>query len=371
MKVLQLTSHLNIGGISRYLLALSENLAQRGHEVRVASDGGYLETQVGAAGLTHWHLPLRTSAEFSPQVFRSIRRLAERLKEKPVDLIHAHTRVAQVVSDQIWRRLGIPYVTTWHGIYKRRLGRRLWPCAGAMTVAISEMVRRHLIDDFRIPPERIRRIYNGIDTDYYAASPSAQAMETYRRQCGIPSDCPLIGGVGRLAEGKVKGFDLLLMAAYLLEEMLPNIQVLIVGDGPRRPFLEDVAKRLHIRDRVHFMGGTNDVRIALGLMDLFVFTSRWPEAFGLTIIEAMAAGKPVVATDVGAVPEIIRHGQDGWIVPSDDPAALAQSIAQLLGNPEMIRRLGQQAQVRVRDLFDLDRLTDEVEAVYQEVIHRV
>lgn len=371
MRILQLTSHLNVGGITRYLISLSKKLAQRNHRVIVASDGGYLEAQVTAAGLAHWQIPLHTSAEFSLQVLRGFQQLARRLRDEPVELVHAHTRVAQVVADRIWRRLGIPYVTTWHGIYKRRFGRRLWPCTGAMTIAISGLVRQHLMDDFHIPAERIRRIYNGIDTDYYAAVPEPPLLEEHRRRWGIPPHGRVIGGVGRLAEGKVKGFDLLLVAAYLLQEAVPDVQVLIVGDGPRRPFLEDVAKRLRIQNRVHFAGGTGDVRAALGLMDLFVFTSRWPEAFGLTIIEAMAAGKPVVATKVGAVPEIIQHGEDGWIVPPNDPSALTQGIEQLLTHRETAERFGSNAQRRVRQMFSLDRMAAEVEAVYQEVIDRV
>ena len=147
-----------------------------------------------------------------------------------------------------------------------------------------------------------------------------------------------------------------------------DIQVLIVGDGPRRPFLEDIARRLGIRNRIHFVGEVGDIRIPFALMDVFVFTSRWPEAFGLTLVEAMAIGKPVVATKTGAVPEVIRHNVEGWLVPPDDPSVMAEGIAHLLGNKPLAETFGRQGQKRVRDAFDLDRMTAEIEAVYHEVV---
>ncbi len=370
MKVLHVTSHLNVGGITRYIGALSKSLGDRGHRVIVASERGGVEAQFRAIGVTHWRLPLRTSAEFSLSVFRAIQQLSAYLREEPVDVIHAHTRVGQVVADQVSRRFHIPYVTTWHGIYKSRLGRRLWPCTGERAIAISGPVRQHLIQDFHVPQERIRHIYNGVDTSHYAIPPEAAVIRAYREQWQVPEGRPTIGGIGRLASGKVKGFDAILVAAHLLAESIPNLQVLIVGDGPRCPFLEDVARRLGIRDRVHFLGTANDIRVPLALMDVFVFPSLWPEAFGLTLVEAMAAGKPVVAVEVGAVPEIIRNGVDGLLVPPEDSIALFQEIALVLNDKAMACRMGRQAQARAREMFDIERMTTEVEAVYQEVTSR-
>ena len=370
MKILHITSHLNIGGITRYILSLSERLVKQGHQVVVASGGGQLASQVGAMGAVHWQCPFQTSAEFSPPVFWGTAQLAARLRQEPVDIIHAHTRVAQVVADRISRALQIPYVTTWHGIYQTRLGRRFWLCAGDVTIAISELVRQHLLQDFHLPPKRIRCIYNGIDATHYAAPCKPAVTEEYRKRWQIPKDCPVIGGVGRLAAGRVKGFDTLLVAAYLLEKRFPDLHVLVVGDGPRRPFLEDIVKRLGIRNRVHFVGEVEDIRVPFALMDLFVFTSRWPEAFGLTLVEAMAAGKPVVATKTGAVPEVIRDGLEGWLVPPDDPAAMADGALRLLTDRSLASKFRSQGQLRVREAFSLDRLAREVEAVYREVLKK-
>ena len=370
MRILQIASHMNVGGITRYVVSLSKRLARRNHRVIVASESGPLLDQVRTTGLVHWPVPLRTSAEFSPQVLYGIRRLLKLLRQEPVDIIHAHTRVAQIVADRISKRLNIPYVTTWHGIYKRRFGRRLWPCAGEMTIAISEPVRQHLRQDFRIPVERVRLVYNGIETAHYATAPEPSALQAYRARWRIPENDPIIGGIGRLAAGRVKGFDSLLVIAHLLKESVPTLRVLMVGDGPRRPFLEDVARRLGVQDRVHFVGEAGDIRVPLALMDLFVFPSRWPEAFGLTLVEAMAAGKPIIATQVGAVPEIVRHGMEGWLVPPEDPSAMAEAVVRLLRDRPTAHRFGRQAQMRAHEAFDLDRMVVEVEDVYREVAGR-
>ncbi len=368
MRILHITSHLNVGGITRYIVSLSRPLIARGHGVVIASAGGYLEDRTGVLGLVQWHVPLHTSQEFSPKVFRSIRQITKCLKREPVDIIHAHTRVGQVVADQISRRLKIPYVTTWHGVYRPRLGRKMYPCVGEVCIAISGMVQEHLRDDFQIPQERIRLVPNGINTAHFTILPEASVLQAYRKRWQISDGQPVIGGIGRLAGGEVKGFDLLLAVTYLLKETVPGLQVVIVGDGPRRPFLEDVAERLGILSQVRFVGGVEDIRIPLALMDVFVFPSRWPEAFGLTLIEAMATGKPVVATRMGAVPEIVRDGIDGLLADPEDIGGLAKNVVRFLNDRTLAEKLGRQAQMRVRDRFDIEQTALNVERVYQEVI---
>jgi len=278
--------------------------------------------------------------------------------------------VAQVVAARLSQRLGISYVTTWHGFFRPNLGRRLWPCTGDRTIAISEPVRRHLREVFHVPEERIRLISNGVDTARFASVPDAEAVRRYRETHGLPADRLVIGSIGRLAGGRVKGFDLLLGAAQHLLPDVPNLHVLIVGDGPRRAFLEETIKQFRLDGRVHLVGTEGDIRLPLAAMDVFVFPVRWNEGFGLSLVEAMAAGKPVVATRVGAVPDIVRHGQDGWIVEPEDVASLADGIARLLRDPSAARRMGQTAQERVREAFSLARMADQVEAVYHELVKR-
>ena len=187
MRILHLTSHLNVGGVTTYTLSLSREFIRRGHRIAIASGGGTMASDAAAAGMELWSVPLHTSAEFSPSVWRAGQRLAGRLRDRPVDVIHAHNRVAQVVAARLSQHLGIPYVTTWHGFFRPNLGRWLWPCTGDRTIAISEPVRRHLREVFRVPEERIRLIPNGVDAARFASLPDGGRCDG----TGRPRVCPL------------------------------------------------------------------------------------------------------------------------------------------------------------------------------------
>jgi glycosyltransferase involved in cell wall biosynthesis len=196
--------------------------------------------------------------------------------------------------------------------------------------------------------------------------PEAEAVRRYRQRHGLPAGRTVVGSIGRLAGGGVKGFDLLLEAARRLRPAVPDLHVLIVGEGPRRAFLQAQVRRLGLGGLVHLVGAEADIRLPLAAMDVFVFPVRWQEGFGLSLIEAMAAGRPVVASRIGAVPEIVEHGRSGWLVEPEDPAALADAIARALVDPAAAE-MGRQAQARVRTAFTLEQMVGKVEAVYREV----
>jgi len=192
MRILHLTSHLYVGGITSHVLSLSTALTRRGHHVIVASGGGELEPRLAGEGILHWPAPLATSVEFSPQVWLASRTLAERLQRTPPALLHAHTRVGQVVADRLSRRLQIPYVTTWHGFFRPNLGRRLWPCTGDLVIAISEPVRRHLVTVFRVPEERVRFIPHGIDPEPFEQPVDPVQQQRLRDRSGWRSGRRLV-----------------------------------------------------------------------------------------------------------------------------------------------------------------------------------
>lgn len=371
MRILHLTSHLNVGGIPRYVVSLSSAMRRRGHEVRIASGGGTLVAEAQARGIAHWPVPLRTSVEFSPQVFRAARALAERLSQEPVDVVHAHTRVGQVAAERIRRRCGIPYVTTWHGFFRPNLGRRLWPCTGALTIAISEPVRRHLLEVFRLPADRVRLIPHGIDPTPFLAPVEAAAQQALRRQLGLPADGAVIGTMSRLVASK--GVDQLVRSLPRVRDAVPQARLVIVGEGPERPALERLALALGIREAVHFAGTLPETRTILSLMQVFVFIPATQEGFGLSLLEAMASGCPVVAVRRGdGAAWVLDQGGVGAVVPPNDPAALADGVARFLRDGDAAQRAGEQARAVVRERYALERVVEQVEAVYREAsTHKV
>ena len=364
MRVLQLTSHLETGGITTYVATVSQALAARGHQVIVASGGGSWQSRLDAHAIPHWRLPLATSAEFSPQVWWAARQLSRRLQQQPVDVIHAHTRVAQVVADRLSRRHRIPYVTTWHGFYRRRWSRRWWPCTGAITMAISAPVAAHLRDVFRVPAARIQLIPHGIDAASFIRPIEAAQQQQLRQQCGLPDTGPVIGTVSRLVPDK--GVAQLLEGFRHVKASVPRAHLLIIGDGRDRPQLERLADQLLVAEAVRFLGNVPDARAPLAVMDVFVFLPATREGFGLSLLEAMAAGRPIVSVQRGGGASwVLQESGVGLTVPAEEPLQLGQALVQVLQDQVLAQQLGRRAQDVARSQYDLVPMVTQIEHVYQ------
>lgn len=369
MRILHLLSHLNTGGVSRYALTLAQALRARGHHVTLASDGGQLEAMVRESGLAWWPLPLHTSVEFSPQVGWAARQLARRLRRDPVNLLHAHTRVGQVIADRLARRLSVPYVATWHGFFRRNLGRSLWPCTGDLTVAISEPVRQHLMREFRVPASRIRLIPHGIDAEQFARVPDPDTQRYVRDQARLDAGATVIGTVARLVASK--GVDQLIRSMADIRAAIPGAQLMIVGDGEDRPRLERLARRIGVSRVVRFAGALSETRVALSLMRVFVFLPAEQEGFGLSLLEAMASGCPIVAIRRGGGSSwVLEESGVGALVEPNAPGDLARAVIRVLRDPASAFQAAARARAVVIERYALTRMVDQVEAVYRELTGR-
>lgn len=367
MRILHITSHLNVGGITSYVLSLSRACAARGHRVVIASGGGQLEAQAQTMGVTHWRVPLQTSAEWSPRVWMASRQLRAKLRQEPVDVIHAHTRVSQVAAQRLARWRHIPYVATWHGFFRPNLGRRLWPCTGDVTVAISEPVRQHLLHVFRVPETSIRLIPNGIDPTPFESPADPADQQRLREQLRLPSDGPVVGTVARLVASK--GIEQLIRGFARVRASAPHAHLLIVGDGTERTHLEQEAIACGVREAVHFAGTLTDTHVALSLMHVFVFLPAQQEGFGLSLLEAMASGRPIVAIRRGGgAVWVLEQGGIGTLVEPGDPSGLASAIIRVLQDGEAACREAGKARAIVKERYSISRMVDAVEAVYRELI---
>ena len=356
---------MNLGGIGIYTLSLAKALKERGEEIIVASSGGELVKDLKKKGIEHIYIPVDTSADIGIHTIRVYLSLAGLIKERGIDIIHAQTRVTQVIACLLSKRLNVGFVATCHGFFKKKWFRRLCPCWGSRTIAISDAVRQHLVHDMGVSKEKVRLIYNGIDTARFKRSMSPEDRAHIRKEFGL-KNIPTIGIISRLSD--VKGHKYLLGAFAKIIKKIPNTQLLIVGDG--RPgylkSLKDQAERLAISANVIFRRGLKDIYIPLSVIDVFCMPSV-QEGLGLSILEAMAAGVPVVASDVGGIYTLIQHGKNGLLVPPRNEDALADAIAKMLSDKEMAKEMVNASRSMIEEKFTINIMRDKVLNVYEEL----
>ncbi len=366
MKVLLLTTHLEMGGIPIYIVELARGLKQRGHVPIVVSAGGGLERRLTQEGIAHYRVPCRTSSELNPKLWvRVFPQLLKLIRREHPDLLHAHTRVTQVLAWACHTVTRIPFVTTCHGLYRFRIGRRFFRCWGRWVMAISGATMERLVRQYKLaPPHQVILVRNGVDVDRFLQPVGDGEVAFFKQANGLNGD-PLIGAIARLSP--IKGLDLLLKAVPPLLNDFPRLQVLLVGDGPAKGQLVRLAYELGIADRVVISHPVEDTRVPLAVIQLFVAPAG-REGFGLAIVEAMAAGVPVVATDSGGPAEILDGGKCGLLIPTGDPQAIEKGLRVLLQDPVRRGRMIEQARERARSQFDMRRVVREVETVYAQAV---
>ena len=367
MRILHLTTHLNRGGISKYVYSVGRAMHARGHRIFVASAGGEMEEEFGRSGLQVKIFPIRTKSELSPKIYCALPPLIRWMKEEQIDLLHAHTRVTQVLAFWLCRFTGKRFVTTAHGFYKRRLGRRVLPAWGRRAVAISEAVRIDLQNKHRVPPDKIRLIYNGLDLPELFLKFSQHDSNQTREEYGFLPDSLVVGVTARLVPDK--GHAYLIRAVKRLKIEIPNLKLLIVGDGRYRKELEALVRTLQMGDRVLFTGNVQDVSKPLAAMDIFVLPATWREGFGLSIAEAMTCEKPVIVTNIWALNTLIQDRVNGVLVEPKNVEHLAEAIHYMLSHPEFRKKIGKAGRRTAEERFSLERMVRELESVYEEALY--
>lgn len=312
-----------VGGAERVLEALVQGGDQRGWDQLVLNpfaraDGGLAEI----LGPARYVVLPATRVSHLPGMIRIFR---ERLADYAGDLIHAHLFHAIVLSGLSAPRRYRSVLSQQHGDHLVRQGRKVEATLDRVAtgrfdrvVASSNAVRRFLVDGYRIPDEKIVTIHNG-----WQGTPASNPSTRYPHTT--------IGSVGNLRDEKGHAT---LIEAFADVRSSHEARLLLVGDGPLRSALEQQATDLGVRDDVEFTGAVADVWPYLEQMDIFVLPSKH-EALGIAALEAMAAGVPVVASDVGGIPEIVENDRTGLLVPPQDPRALAERIERLLTHPEL------------------------------------
>ncbi|MGB2601062.1 MAG: glycosyltransferase family 4 protein [Candidatus Omnitrophota bacterium] len=367
MKILLLTTHLNTGGISTYTVNLARYLKGAGIEVTVASSGGNLTANLEKEDIPHVVLDIRTKSEFGIKVWKALPKLKRLVGDGNYDIIHAQTRVAQVLASLVKRSMGVPFISTCHGFFKsQRISRRLFPCWGDKVIAISKSVSAHLIEDLHVPKERVKMIYNGIELDRYQVPGASMEKNVLKENIGLGEDAFTVGTVGRLSP--VKGHAYLIDAFKEAIRKQPGMQLLIVGEGPDEEMLKEKVRKAEITDKVFFAPG-NDVPLEeyFSIMDIFCLAST-SEGLGFSLMEAMAAGRPCIASNVGGLAELIIHTEDGLLVPSRDVSALGDAIHKLFSDGSLRQQLSDKARKKALSSFSIKDSVKKTVEVYKEIV---
>jgi glycosyltransferase involved in cell wall biosynthesis len=365
MNILFLTTHFNTGGITSYILTLGEALVKSGHKVWVASSGGNCVPRLESAGIRHVRINIRTKSEVSFKLWLSYGPLDRLIRKEGINIIHAQTRVTQVLGFFLSRARGVAMITTCHGFFRPRWFRKLFPCWGVAVIAISKPVAHHLSVDFGVSQNKIHWIANGIDLNRFVMA-NEQMRREARQRTGM-GDGPLIGLIARLSD--VKGIDILIKAMPLILKEIPSANLLVAGQGPQEVILKKLTQDLGLSARVHFKNTINQTQDLLYAFDVFVMPSLM-EGLGLCVMEAQACGIPVVASRVGGLVDLIEDAKSGYLVTVNDPTALANRIIEVLKNPHSSKVMAQQARLNIEQHFSAEMMLKQTLNVYEQYSRR-
>ncbi|MCB1183177.1 glycosyltransferase family 4 protein [bacterium] len=360
MHIVHLSTRRDFYGGEVCLANLARGLAARGHRVScLVQPGSALEA--GLAGGPANVVPLAMVDWFDPGTVARVRRWLA-VAGADADVLATHLPRDWFIAAVAGRDHGGAQVATRHQlapvswpVFKRPFLRRCRAVVG-VSEAVSAVMRRSGL----VPPERVVTIPNGV-----AAPTGAGAGERLRRLVGAPPTAPVVGMVGRLTPAK--GAADLVAAAAAARHAVPDLHVVLIGGGEDGAFAAALRREAVLRgvgDRVHLTGYLPGAADLAAGFDVQVVPSV-AEPFGLVTIEALAAGVPVIGTDAGGTPEIVRDGVEGFLVPAGDRAALANRLVCLLESAGLRREMGRRGRARHRERFTLARMLDATEALYR------
>lgn len=332
--VLQVLPALVTGGVERGTIEIAEAIRDAGLRAIVASQGGPMVAELDALGIQHATLPLRTKSPAG--IWRNAGALAALARREGVALIHARSRAPAWSALMAARRTGAGFVTTYHGAYNEGFpGKRLYNSVmarGDRVIAVSHFIAELVRTRHGVPEDRLRVIHRGVDPRRFDPdSVPPERVAALRAAWGAPDDRPVVLLPGRLTRWKGH--------AVLIEAMarLPGNALAVLagggGEGEYRGGLVALARQHGVADRVRILGHVEAMGTALLAADVVVHASTDAEAFGRTVIEAQAMGRPVVAADLGGPRETVEDGVTGWRVAPGDPAALAAALMRVLAMP--------------------------------------
>lgn len=356
MNILFVNSTVKWGGVKTWMLEYGTKLASREHKVIICANKKETGSFIGRCKENELTVyPMKFGVDYSPF---TIWRFISIIQKEKIDIVCTNIEKDNRSA----------------GIAAKILGKKVFQRVGSVNDLSDRLkvrlVQKHVVDKIIVPCQDIKRglkrfkwldedkvsvIYNGKDLRKYQPGKFNAAV---RKELGISPDTLLVGVVSRLVAGK--GHSCLLDSFFSLAKRFCNIKLVIVGDGKERSALEKIALSKGREDRVIFLGHRNDVERIIDALDIAVFPS-FDEGFPNTVVEYMAMGKPVVATDVGGIPELVVDGETGLLLPPADSEKLAEALGRLIEDKEEREKMGSNGRKRVEEFFNIEDKVSELE----------
>ncbi len=358
MNILQIVPELNVGGVETGTVDFARFLVERGHKAVVVSAGGVLVKELESYGVIHYQLPVHKKSPIA--ILRNIPYLRKIIIREEINIVHARSRVPAWTAFFARMRTRAVFITTCHGYYSWHFFSEVmgW---GKRVIVLSNAIARHMIDDFGVEHDRIRLVPRSVDLERFK----------YREPQGKIKEEFNVGIIGRITP--LKGHLDFIKAMAKVSRVVPRLKILIVGDAPasKQAHKEEVqllVKRLGLWNCTEFLGIQRDIPEILSHLDLLVLATVTHEAFGRVIIEAQAAGVPVVATEIGGIVDIIEDNINGLLVPPADPQGLAAAVVKIFKDRELARNLARNAIKKIRRDYTLERMAQSTIDVYNDAL---
>jgi glycosyltransferase involved in cell wall biosynthesis len=366
LRVMYVVGNSVIGGAENHVLTLAGALTQSGFAVSVVCPrpGPLVDALDGVCAQVQLVDMVRPAPNDEYEVsLEAVGRLVELMERWQPDVVHSHLYPAFVHASLAGRLAGAPaLVSTAHTLIVRPGDAWVTRLTATRVIAVSQAAKRLLVEG-GVSPRAIRVIPNGIESRYFEDESERARVE--RERLGIPDGVPVVGTIARLSEEK--GHRELLHIARGVLDRCPDAVFLIVGTGPLADELHTQAEALKIADRVIFTGARRDVTTLNHLIDVFLLPSR-EEALPLAVLEAMAAARPIVASAVGGVPEVVVDGETGMLFAPNDRSGFVRAVAELIDDPNRRRQIGERGRRRASTRFRVDRMIGETVRYYRAIL---
>ncbi|MDZ7725253.1 MAG: glycosyltransferase [candidate division KSB1 bacterium] len=363
MKVLQLVEGFNFGGAETKLLELVQHMDTSEFETTVMSLGLGNEIEEKFNQLNCRVLTFQRQHRFD---LRLLRRLRNFIRDEQIDIVMTTLFYADVMGAMAGHKGGAKGVFSWETISSPKwlTPHRFWGYRYAIrradeVISVSQATAEWLVEKRKVPRHKIRVIPYGVNLDIF--KPERGSIS--RTDLGLAEDAFVIGQVSRLNEQK--GHVYLMQAAPELIHRNPNVHILLVGDGPTRPQIETMIREHRLEHHVHLLGFRNDVAELLPLFDVFTLPSLY-EGLPNVVLEAMAAGLPVVATPVDGTKEAVVDQETGLLIPTRDPQALNKALLTLIEQPQLAKSMGNAGRKHVKAHFSLENQVKQFENLYKQ-----